>query len=73
SSMRAIPIPAFLKEIIESFRKPELADAYFLASEPKEVIEPRIMQYRFSRYLKAAGIKKANFHALRHTFATRCV
>lgn len=73
TSVRTIPIPSFLKEIIDTFRKPELADAYFLARHSKEVIEPRTMQYRFKRYLKEAGIEKANFHALRHTFATRCV
>ena len=73
TSLRTIPIPSFLQELIEPFRKPELAVSYLLASMPNEVIEPRNMQYRFSRYLKEAGIEKANFHALRHTFATRCV
>lgn len=73
TSLRTIPIPSFLLELIEPFRKPELAESYFLAASPDEVIEPRTMQYRFRRYLKEAGIQKANFHALRHTFATRCV
>lgn len=73
TSLRTIPIPSFLQELIETFRKQELAESYFLASSPGEVIEPRSMQYRFCRYLKEAGIEKANFHALRHTFATRCV
>lgn len=31
------------------------------------------MQYRFQRYIAEANIEKANFHCLRHTFATRCV
>lgn len=73
TSLRTIPVPSFLQELIEPFRKPELAECYFLATTPGEVIEPRAMQYRFRRYLKEAGIEKANFHALRHTFATRCV
>ena len=73
TSLRSIPIPSFLQEQIEPFRRPELAESYFLATTAGEIIEPRIMQYRFSRYLKDAGIDKANFHALRHTFATRCV
>ena len=29
--------------------------------------------YRFKKYLVQCGIEDANFHALRHTFATRCV
>lgn len=73
TSLRTIPIPSFLQEQIEPFRKPDLMESYFLASKPGEVIEPRTMQYRFHRYLEEAGIDKANFHSLRHTFATRCV
>lgn len=73
TSLRTIPIPSFLTEQINAFQKTELAQDYFLASQPNEIIEPRVMQYRFKRYLKDAGIPTANFHALRHTFATRCV
>ena len=36
-------------------------------------IEPRTMQNRFKTALKKNEIESANFHALRHTFATRCV
>lgn len=31
------------------------------------------MQNRFKTYLLEGGIADANFHSLRHTFATRCV
>ena len=31
------------------------------------------MENRFKAVLKKCGIKETNFHALRHTFATRCV
>jgi len=31
------------------------------------------MQYKFKKYIQIAGISDANFHALRHTFATRCI
>lgn len=31
------------------------------------------MQNHFKLYVKQSGISDANFHALRHTFATRCV
>lgn len=31
------------------------------------------MQNHFKRLLKFCTIKDANYHALRHTFATRCV
>ena len=31
------------------------------------------MENRFKKALRQAGIEDANFHALRHTFATRCI
>ena len=36
-------------------------------------VEPRLLQSKFQKYPADSGIEKANFHALRHTFATRCV
>ena len=31
------------------------------------------MQNRFKTYLQEGKIEEANFHSLRHTFATRCI
>ena len=31
------------------------------------------MENRFKSILKKCGVEKINFHALRHTFATKCV
>lgn len=31
------------------------------------------MQLHFQRILKQANLRQVNFHALRHTFATRCI
>lgn len=31
------------------------------------------MQYHFKDALKKSSIDSANYHALRHTFATRCI
>lgn len=73
SSIRTIPLPSFLRELIEPCRIGKDGKTYFLAAFPCVVVEPRVMQYRFQKCLKVAGIEKANFHALRHTFATRCV
>lgn len=36
-------------------------------------IEPRTYQNKFQKYLQLAGIRKKNFHILRHTFATNCI
>ena len=70
-SVRNIPLPAFLVEIANEF----VADpqAFILSGEAKRYIEPRTMQNRFKSYVAESGIQNVNFHALRHTFATRCV
>lgn len=36
-------------------------------------MEPRTYQNKFQGYLRSAGVKKTNFHTLRHTFATNCI
>ena len=73
SSIRVIPLPSFLKELIDCCRGERQENTNFLADRSTGIVEPRVMQYRFQKYLKEAGVTKANFHALRHTFATRCV
>ena len=73
TSMRIIPIPSFLKDMIEEFRRKGEGQIYLLGSKDKKVVEPRLMQYRFKRHLLEAQIEKANFHALRHSFATRAI
>ena len=73
TSSRIIPIPAFLKELISDFRGKNQPEMYFLTQSTQDIPDPRIMQYRFQHYQREAGIDKASFHALRHTFATRCV
>ncbi len=71
SSIRKIPLPEYISEIVEEYRQPD--DRNFISRLYHPVIEPRILQYHFKKYLKACDINDANFHALRHTFATRCV
>lgn len=73
TSIRTIPIPSFLKEYIESYRVLGQGQHFFLGESPLAITEPRKMQYKFKKYLEEAGIDDANFHALRHTFATRCI
>ena len=71
SAHRIIPLPDFVLEIIGIFvGNPE---AYVLSGKSDVVIEPRTMQNKFKFYLEKADINAANFHSLRHTFATRCI
>lgn len=71
TSNRIIPIPSFLMPIIEQFRQTDTE--YVLCTDNNGFTEPRALQYRFSKYIKTLGLPKANFHSLRHTFATRSI
>lgn len=70
-SIRDIPLPDFLIPIAKQFSCS--SKAFVLTGEKTKFVEPRTMQNHFKRYIAACGIEDANFHALRHTFATRCV
>lgn len=70
-SIRTIPIPNELIELIKNFNLS--VSGYFLTGSRTKWIEPRTMQNHFKNISKKCNVKEANFHALRHTFATRCV
>ena len=72
SSIRTIPLPDNLVKLLSSHRQ-YASGAFFLTGRREQFIEPRLIQNRFKRILKKCGIADANFHATRHTFATRCV
>ena len=70
-SIRDIPLPSFLLPFLNEFiGEPK---AYLLSGSKTQFVEPRTMQNRFKNYVNESGIEPANFHSLRHTFATRCV
>ncbi len=46
-------------------------DGYVFCQENGQPYEPRTYQDLFKRCVRRAGIADANFHSLRHTFATR--
>jgi integrase len=71
SSARTIPLPEELVCMLLSLPGPH--EGYFLTGSMTQFVEPRMMQYHFERVVAACGIEYANYHALRHTFATRCV
>ena len=69
SSIRTIPLPTFFKEYINSFRE----TGAVVKNRNHMPVEPRLMQLTYKKYIEECGLPKTNFHALRHTFATRCV
>lgn len=70
-SVRAIPIPESLLDILVLYKCTK--KGYVLTNSASTFIEPRVLQNRFKNTLIKIGIKQLNFHALRHTFATRCI
>ena len=70
SSIRTIPLPEMLMKILEEFYHP---GTFLLTGENSRYVEPRTMQNRFKKILMSCEIPDANFHATRHTFATRCI
>lgn len=84
NSIRTIPVN---KRIISEFKthkelqdieKSKAGNAYqdadFVFANPiGEPIEPRTFQDFFKKIIKKSEISDANFHALRHTFATRAL
>lgn len=71
AAVRTIPLPDFLIEILRPFACSQ--NAYILSGRSEKYVEPRTMQNRFKAYLNEGQIADANFHSLRHTFATRCI
>ena len=69
ASNRTIPLPPFLIELICDYRN----KGPVLHNRNGKAVEPRLMQKHFENIIEECGLPKTNFHALRHTFATRCV
>lgn len=68
-SIRLIPLPSFLVPLVEQRRE----TGTVLKNRNGNIVEPRLMQMTFEKYISKCGLPKTNFHALRHTFATRCI
>lgn len=71
TSNRMIPMTAQVLALCRRFVVSDPA-AYVLTGS-RNYIEPRVLQYRLKTYTEACGLQGVHFHALRHTFATRCV
>lgn len=69
SAIRTIPVADEIALLLAENRKED--DAYLLTGKTDCYLEPRTLQRRFKKVLKESGLDDINFHALRHTFATR--
>lgn len=69
SSIRVIPLPSFIMNFVEQFK----SEGAVMKTSQGKLVEPRLMQFRFKKYTAECNLSNVSFHALRHTFATRCV
>lgn len=71
ASVRDIPIPSKLLPFIAAIQK--TSDSKYVISSGKTFVSPRTYEYRYHKLLKEQQIASITYHALRHTFATRCI
>lgn len=71
ASLRDIPISSLLMSRLVSIKSATATG--FVLSGTITFVSPRTYEYRFHRLLDDCGIDQVNYHALRHTFATRCI
>lgn len=71
SSIRDIPISSVLRPVLKKMSK--ISQSKYVTSENASFISPRTYEYRYHKLLDYCGINSINYHALRHTFATRCI
>lgn len=71
NAIRSIPLSAKIKKALLHWMKQ--ATSEYVVTSNRHSIEPRTVSYRFERIKHKLGLDKVSFHALRHTFATRCV
>lgn len=71
ASKRDIPIPSTLLPAILEYRSISSSD--YLVSDNAAFVSPRTYEYRYHRVLDCCGVAPINYHALRHTFASRCI
>ena len=73
SSERIVPLHSELLLLLRKITAGMQPDAYVMTGSVDRPMDPRTCQYQFTVLLKRCGIRHRGFHALRHTFATRCI
>ena len=72
SSVRDVPISRSLMHFLRPLCK-VMAPEFYLVSNAPAPLEPRYYRDYFRRILAQLGLPPLRFHALRHSFATRCI
>lgn len=72
NSQRIIPLPRFFVERLVEARADQKDEDFILTGSPVPT-EPSAFYCRYRTFLRRHSLEGYSFHALRHTFATRCV
>lgn len=72
ASERLIPLPKHISSMLERDRLDAVSE-FVVESKKGESIPIRSYQQLFKRLAENSGVRCMNFHALRHTFATRAI
>lgn len=70
SSNRIIPIPSNIFPLLSNSRN---QNRFVIKGNTYEYTDPRSYQNSFHKCLDSCKLRSINYHALRHTFATRCI
>lgn len=72
SSFREVPLVSMVASFLRPFCRVMDSESY-IVSGSRNVCEPRLLRKHFYCFLERSGIRRIDFHALRHTFATRLI
>ncbi len=73
ASKRVIPLPFELCQLLTERKHSEYSETNYFLTNSEKYIEPRNYYAKYKEILKKCGVSQYTFHALRHTFATRCI
>lgn len=69
-SNRTIPLPSFLQRFVKEYQS---GGKDYVLTAKQTYMEPRQYYVKYKKVMESCGLQRYNYHALRHTFATRCV
>jgi integrase len=71
ASERTVPLAGGVLQFLAE--RHGASGSLYVLSRGGAPVEPRVVQYRFKKLLRAAGLRDVNFHTTRHTFVARAL
>jgi len=72
-SIRKIPLAQKLKEKLKQYAQKYSKESFILTGSETKFYEPISYRLCYKKLIEDLGVEYKSFHALRHTFATRCI